>query len=418
MEQAHVVIVGCGFAGMSCARKLAANPGVRISLLDKNNYHQFTPLLYQVATAAVSSEEVATALTYYFQGMNNVNIQRERVVSISPQECSVKTEGGRSYQGDYLVIATGSTVNFFGTPGASQHSYPLYNLHDAERLRDHLLEIFAKANRDPGAVEPGLLNFAVVGGGPTGVELCGAVIDFLKAIVGEYPQSILQEVKIFLIDHNSYLLGAFSAKSQEYAKKILGERGVHFKLGLLVEEVEKDYLKLSDGTQLPTQTVIWAGGLQPALQAAALLPTGQGGRVITLPDLTVKGFSKIFALGDLALTRGTNGHPLPQLASVAQQCGSWAADNILADLQGKERQPFKYHDKGIMAMIGKDAAIAEVGEKRHQLEGTIAFAAWLGVHAALLPTFQQKVEAFIEWAWDYFGNKRQFQLIEDTSEEK
>jgi len=201
------------------------------------------------------------------------------------------------------------------------------------------------------------------------------------------------------------VLGAFSEKAQAYAAKILHQRKVTLQLGTSVKEVGDGYVLLADGTRILTHTVIWAGGLKAsALSESMGIKTGQGGRLDVQPDLTVKGFHGVYALGDFANITGKDGKPLPQLGSVAEQSGKWCAKNIEADLAGETRRPFHYLDKGIMAMIGRDAAVAEVGEHRHELQGAIAFAAWVGVHAALLTTTRAKVEAFIEWAWDYFGH--------------
>ena len=210
-----------------------------------------------------------------------------------------------------------------------------------------------------------------------------------------------------LVDGGQTILAAFSPKAQAYATKTLKQRGVQVRLGMHVKEVHPGHVVLSDGTTIPTHTVIWAGGLKASsLSENVGIKTGHGGRIDVQPDLTVPGFPNVYALGDFANIAGPDGNHLPQLASVAEQSGKWCAKNILADLAGEPRQPFDYFDKGIMAMIGRNAAVAEVGEHRHELQGAIAFAAWVGVHAALLSSTRAKVEAFIEWAWDYFGKSR------------
>jgi len=413
MNQKRVVIVGGGFAGMSCADKLVngkGNGNVHVTLIDKNNYHEFTPLLYQVATSALSSGDVATSFRHYFAGKSNIDIKMAHAISVDPKTQIVKTEEGESYQGDYLVLAAGSTVNFFDTIGAAQYSFPLYSLVDAERLRSRILAVFEDADRRPRLIEKGALNFVVVGAGPTGTETAGAISDMLNvALPKEFSDLALKKARVFLVDHSHTVLGAFSKNSQEYAIKALKKRGVRLKLGLLVKEVALDHVLLSNGEKILTRTIIWAGGLKAVpLANNCGLPQEHGGRISIQPDLTAEGFPNLYVIGDLA----AGGKPLPQLAAVAKQSGEWAARNILAQMGGKPRTPFKYNDKGIMAMIGRNAAVAEIGKKRRELKGIIAYLAWLGVHAALLSTVRQKVEAFIEWAWGYFSHTQALQILD------
>jgi NADH dehydrogenase len=402
----HVVIVGGGFAGLNCARKLASHPDVRITLIDKNNYQQFQPLLYQVATAQLSATNAAFGLRSVLREHANVDVKLGEVVSVDLKTRTAVIAQGEQYQGDFLVLAAGSQPNFFGTPGASQHTFPLYSIHDAELLRSRLLGVLEAADRNHSLIEKGALNFVIVGAGPTGTELAGAFGDIAR--IGSkkiYRDLSVGQAQIFLVDRGHAVLSAFSEKAQTYAAKMLEQRGVKLCLGTSVKEVGEGHVILSDGTKVLTHTAIWAGGLKAAaLSANVGIPTGHGGRLDVQPDLTVAGFTGVYALGDFANISDKAGKPLPQLASVAEQSGKWCAKNIEADVAGKPRKPFHYFDKGIMAMIGRDAAVAEVGERRHELEGPVAFSAWLGVHAALLTTTRAKVGAFIEWAWDYLGN--------------
>ncbi len=404
----HVVIVGGGFAGLNCARKLAERPDVRVTLIDKNNYQQFQPLLYQVATAALSATNVAFGLRGVLQGHANVDVKMAEVTSVDLNTRTVETAQGEKYQGDFLVLAAGSQANFFGTPGAAQHAYPLYSLHDAELLRSRILAVLEAADRDPSLVDKGALNFVIVGAGPTGTETAGAFGDMARAGVKKVYQDLaVKKAQVLLVDRGHVVLGAFSPKAQTYAAKILQQRGVQLRLGTSVKEVGEGHVVLSDGTRIETHTVIWAGGLKASALAGNVgITAGHGGRIDVQADLTVSGFPTVYALGDFANITGNDGKPLPQLASVAEQSGKWCARNIESDIAGEPRKPFKYFDKGIMAMIGREAAVAEIGEHRHELEGPVAFAAWLGVHAALLTTNRAKVGAFVEWAWDYLGKAR------------
>ncbi len=419
----HVVIVGGGFAGLQCARKLAASPHVRITLLDKNNYQQFQPLLYQVATAMLSSSNIAFNLRGILKGHSNVDVKMTEVVSVDLGTRIVQTADGQQYQGDFLVLAAGSQANFFGTQGADKNSYPLYSLHDAERLRSRILAMLESADRDPSLVAKGALNFVIVGAGPTGTEMAGAFGDMLQASLKRqagdraYKNLAPDKGQILLVDAGHAVLSAFSPKAQTYAAKALEQRGVQIRLGTTVKEVGSGHVALSDGTRILTHTVIWAGGLKAASLSNNLgIKTGNGGRIDVQADLTVPGLTGVYALGDFANIAGKDGRQLPQLASVAEQSGKCCAKNILSDIAGKPRDSFHYFDKGIMAMIGRNSGVAEVGEHRHELHGTIAFAAWLGVHAALLSSTRTKIEAFVEWAWDYFGGSRGDAVL-DRSEE-
>ena len=384
----HVVIVGGGFAGLSCARKLAANPNVRITLLDKNNYQQFQPLLYQVATAILAPSNVAFNLRGTLFGHPNVDVKMAEAISIDLNTRIVETAQGQQYQGDFLVLAAGSQVNFYDTPGADKYSYPLYSLHDAELLRSHILAMLESADRDPSLLAKGALNFVIVGTGPTGTEMAGAFGDMLQSSLKSrdrdkaYKKLGVDRAQILMVDAGHAVLSTFSPSAQAYAAKMLEERGVQLRLDTKVKEIGAGHVVLSDGTRIATHTVIWAGGLKAATLSSSLgIKTGHGGRIDAQADLTVAGFPNIYVLGDVQNIAGNDGKPLPQLASVAEQSGKCCAKNILLDIAGKPRHSFQYFDKGIMAMIGRNSAVAEVGEHRHELHGAIAFAAWLGVHA-------------------------------------
>jgi NADH:ubiquinone reductase (H+-translocating) len=416
----HVVIVGGGFAGLASARKLAKSDAVRVTVIDKNNYHQFQPLLYQVATAELGTGDVATSLRQVLRGHPNVDVKMAEVMVVDPKTRTVTTKSGDTYQGDYLVLAAGSQANFFDTEGAEKYALPLYSLEEAERLRSRVLAVFEEADSNPKLVNEGALNFVIVGGGPTGTELAGALADMINlTMTREYTDLAVKRARIYLVEHGHALLAPFSAEAHEYAARALQRKGVQLRLGLEVKEVRADRVELSDGTSIPTRTAVWAGGLMAApLAEHSELPRGRGGRIDVLPDLTVEGFPGVYALGDFANIQGADGHPLPQLGSVAQQCGEWTANNILAEIAGKGRTAFRYHDKGIMAMIGRDAAVAEIGRKRHELDGPVAFAAWLGVHALLMSGVRSRIEAFIDWGWSYFSRTRPIQVLDRSNEKR
>jgi NADH:ubiquinone reductase (H+-translocating) len=414
----RVVIVGGGFAGLSCARKLASHPDIRITLIDKNNFQQFQPLLYQVATAVLAPSNAAFSLRNVLRRHSNVDVKLGEVVSVDLKTRTAETAEGQKYQGDYLVLAAGSQANFFGTPGADKHAYPLYSLHDAELLRSRILAVLESADRDPSLIAKGALNFVIVGAGPTGAEIAGTLGDMTQRMLKDFYKDLdLSKAQIFLVDYGHSVLSAFSQKSQEYASSMLKQRGVQVRLGIAAKEVAPDHVLLSDGTKILTRTVIWAGGLKASLLSNNLgVAPGHGGRIDVQPDFSVKDFPGVYALGDFANIAGADGKPLPQLASVAEQSGKWCAKNIAAAIAGEPEEPFRYLDKGIMAMIGRNAAVAEVGEHRHELQGPVAFAAWLGVHAALLTTVRAKIETFVEWGWDYFGKAHADPVLDRTSQ--
>ena len=400
----HVVIVGGGFAGVACARHLAKNKDVHVTLIDKNDYHQFQPLLYQVATSMLAAGDIAYPLRKIAAEFDEFDTKRAEVVSIDPLARTVTTRRGETYSGDYIVLAAGSQPNFFGTPGA-EHAFPLYSLDDADRLKTRIIQAFEEADSDPRLVDEGAIDFVVVGGGPTGVEVAGALSEMINTtMVHEFP-ALATRAKVHLVDHGKELLKMFADKGHAYAARILEKDGVELLLGTGVKAIGPGHVTLSDGTSLKTRCVIWGGGLMAApLAGAAGLPQGRGGRIDVQPDFTVAGFPGVLVIGDIANIPAKSGKTHPQLGSVALQSGSSAANTILADRAGKTAKPFSYLDKGTMAMIGRGAAVAQV--KGVELHGKMAFAAWLVVHAALMTGGSNRVDAFKSWALDFFGKDR------------
>jgi len=410
----HVIVVGGGFAGLGCVKRLAREDGVRVTLIDRHNYHQFQPLLYQVATSQLASSDIAFSLRKLFRDHDNVDVKLGEVTELDAATRTVTLAEGDRFTGDALVLAAGSQPNFFRTPGAEEHALPLYSLDDATRLRSRILEVFEAADRDPSRIDQGALTFVVVGGGPTGVELAGALADLIaETMTIEYHDLAVAAAQIHLVDLGHTLLGPFSDRAHDYAAKVLGRKGVRLHLGVAVTEVGAGHVSLADGTTLRTRCVVWGGGIKaPPVAAAGGLPRGRGGRIDVLPDLSVAGVDGVYVVGDVANIPSPDGNTHPQLGSVALQSGVWAAENILADAAGEPRKTFHYHDKGIMAMIGRGAAIAEVGPHRHELHGAIAFSAWLGVHASLMTGVRNRVDAFINWGWDYFTKSRGPQVLD------
>ena len=400
----HVVIVGGGFAGLGCAQELADHEDISITLIDRNNYHQFQPLLYQVATSQLAGTDIAHSLRDVFADQSNVDIKLAEVSAVDATTRTVTATDGQQWTGDVLVLAAGSQANFFHTPGAAENSFPLYSLDNATRLRSRILGLFEQVDRDPSLVDRGALNLVVVGGGPTGVEVAGALADMISVTVpAEYRSINVANAHVHLYDLGDALLKPFSDSAHEYVDKVLAEKGAEVHLGTGVKEVGTGHATFSDGTVLATRCVVWGGGIMAAeIAGGEGLTRGPGGRVDVERDLTVTGHPDVYVVGDVANISGPDGEPLPQLGSVALQSGVCAAKNIVASFEGQPREHFVYRDKGIMAMIGRGAAIAEVGKRHHEIHGEMAHMAWLGVHAALMTGTRAKIEAFVNWASDGF----------------
>ncbi|MEU8221371.1 NAD(P)/FAD-dependent oxidoreductase [Kribbella sp. NPDC048915] len=396
MESPHVVVLGGGLAGVACAHTLG-DEGVQVTLVDRNDYHQFQPLLYQVATSQLPAEDIARPHKTIFREHPTVHVRTAEVERIDADNLALTLTDGDRIAGTHLVVAAGARPEYFGVPGAAAHAFPLYSVADAERLRRHLQSTIHTAPDAPGA-----LDVVVVGGGPTGVEITGALTELMAALLAT--ERISEPGTVTLVDRGETLLSAFSRKSHKYAHKRLTQRGAKPRLGTGVAAVHADRVEFDDGSTIRTRTVIWGGGEAAAsvVGTATGLTTGRGGRIDVLPDLTVDKHPHVYAIGDVANIPAHDGSILPQLGSVAQQSGAWAAGNILREVRGEKAEPFHYKDKGIMAMIGRNAAVAEVGRHRHQVEGPVAFAAWLGVHAMLLSGAHSRTDAFMTWAWNYF----------------
>lgn len=400
-----MIVVGGGFAGVAAAKQLARR-GVEVLLIDKNSYHQFQPLLYQVATAQIGTSEVARSLRSIFRRRRRVRVFVDEVTAIDPTARQVTLSDGTICRGRVLVLAMGAEANFFGVEGAREHSFPLYTLDDALRLGAHLVDHLNTA--DSLVESPGRRGLIVIGGGPTGVELAGAIAENIDGAVTEvFSPELAERIDVHLLDQGSTVLRPFSEKSQKYTHARLAKYGVNMRFGVKVVRVEPTGVTLSDGSTVPGDVVVWAGGLKaPRLITESGLPQGPGGRVDVGPELSVPGFDGVYVLGDCANITDNKGRRLPQLGSVAQQSGKWAARNIHADLTGGDRTPFRYLDKGIMAMVGRGAAVAELGPRRIDVRGLPAFLSWLGVHAALLSGVWQRLGAMAYWSVDYLSPSR------------
>jgi NADH:ubiquinone reductase (H+-translocating) len=403
----RVLILGGGFAGVGAAKALK-KADVDVVLVDKHDYHTFQPLLYQVATALLEQTAVGHPLRDLFHDQPNLRVHVDTVTGIDLGKRRVQFAEMAPLTYDYLVLALGAEVNFFGTAGTPEHAFPMYTLADALRLRKHLLERWEAADKDEALAEDGALHVVVVGGGPTGVESAGALAELYSSNLNEdYPDLSRDHARITLVEASPELFGMFKEKLRDYTKQALEERGVEVLLGELVESVEPTRVRLKSGKVLEAHTLVWGAGLQASPIATALgVEVQRGNRIAAEPDLSIAGHPEVFPVGDIAwITDTKTDEVLPQLGSVALQAGDLAGENIARLAAGKETKPFRYHDKGTMATIGRGAAVVQLPRGR-TLKGEVAWLAWGTVHLALLSTGEDRAKAIVDWTWAGFTHER------------
>lgn len=406
----RVVVVGAGFGGLWAARSLARGPA-DVVLVDRNNYHTFFPLLYQVAAAELVPTDIAYPVRSIFRGAPNVEVRMAGVVGVDVDARRVDTtEGPLTY--DHLVLAMGSVPHYFGVQGAAQHAFPLRWMDDAIPLRHHILTRFEKASvcADP-HLRRRLLTVAVVGGGPTGVEFSGALAELVYGpLLRDYPHLDPDEIKVVLLEATTRLLVGMPERLGVYAADRLRRRRVKVRLGVRVEQVEAGMVRLAGGETVSTETVVWTAGIQgdPVVKEWGL-PVGRAGRVVVDGFLRVEGHPEIRVVGDLAYREDAHGRPLPQVAQVAIQQGRWVGRAIRDELRGKPVRPFRYVDPGMLAVIGRSAAVAHVFG--FAFKGVRAWLLWLGLHIAWLIGFRNRALVLVNWAWNYLTFRRAVRLI-------
>ncbi|HEY6533031.1 MAG TPA: NAD(P)/FAD-dependent oxidoreductase [Acidimicrobiales bacterium] len=417
-DRPKVVIVGAGFGGLAAAKRLERED-VDVTIVDRHNFHTFQPLLYQVATAGLNAADVGYVVRGLFRRERHVLFRKDEVTGVDwgCGQIHLASEGPIGF--DHLVVAAGSSTNYFGVDGAREHAFPLYSLEDAVRVRNHLLSLFEAADSDPTLIDDGVLNVVVVGGGPTGVEVSGALVELIeKVLEQDFHDLDVHRARVVLVEQADRLLAPFSSSSQRYARRTLVRRGVEVRLGTAVRRITADHVELDDGEVLRSRLVLWAAGVRAGRLADVLgAEQGRGGRIVVGADLAVPDHPEAFAVGDIADIDDGAGGRLPQLAQVAIQGGEHVAEQILADRAGRPRTAFRYHDKGIMATIGRRAAVAEIpaarwtGGRSRILHGGPAWLAWLGLHLVYLLGVRNRISVLANWAWNYLTWDRGPRLI-------
>ena len=409
MTRPRVVIAGAGFGGLTCARALRNAP-VHVLVIDRNNYHLFTPLLYQVASALLDPGEIARPVRELIRPLSNAEFRQAEITGADLDKRILETDRG-PIPYDYLVLATGSQSDYFGNASLARHAFGLKELDEGLALRNRILTQF-EASRWVADAEKRrmMLTFAVVGAGPTGVELAGALSELIRLVLRkDYRDLDLGEVRVLLLEAADAPLGTFIPILREAALKSLEKKHVEVMLGAKVESVTDDSIRLAGGTEIAAGTIIWTAGVRASGLGQALgVPVGRQARVKVEPTLQLPGHPVVFVIGDLA---GATDHdkPLPMLIPVAMQEGRHVAATISELVRDGGASAFRYKDPGIMATIGRNSAVAELGAVH--LSGFLGWLMWLGVHLVNVISFRSRILVLVNWAWDYLFYDRPIRLI-------
>jgi NADH:ubiquinone reductase (H+-translocating) len=404
-----VVIIGAGFGGLSAAKALARAP-VHVTLIDRRNHHLFQPLLYQVATAALAPNQIATPIRAILSKQRNADVMLGEVDSIDLAHKSVCV-GERRVPFDYLIVATGARHAYFGNDSWEAFAPGLKTLDDATELRKRILLAFEQAEFEPDPAERArLTTFIVIGGGPTGVEMAGAIAELAKkALARDYRQIDPKSARIVLIEAAARLLGGFPEDLSEHAQRALEKLGVEVRLGKAVHAVDADGVAL-DGERIDSRCVIWAAGVQSSPAAKWLgAEADRAGRVLVEPDLRIPGRDDVFVIGDAASLADADGELLPGVAPVAKQQGAYVAKFVREALKGRSIAPFRYRDYGNLATVGRKAAVADFNG--FHLRGFIGWLVWCAAHIYYLIGFRNRIAVTIDWIWSYLTFERGARLI-------
>ena len=407
----RVVVVGVGHGGMECVKALRGEP-VDVLLVDRNNYHKFQPLLYQVATAGLDVGDITQAARHLLHDQDNADFRLATVTGLDGERRQLETLDGPPISYDALVIAAGASTAYFGVEGAKQHGFPLKNVPDAVALRSHILRQFEAANRDPGLVDAGALDVVVVGGGPTGVETAGALRElFERVLARDFPGLPVDRARVTLVDGADELMTPYAPELRAYTERQLVARGADVRLGANVARVTEAGVELAEGTEIRARTVVWAAGVRANPLADELgVEQTSGGRIVVDDALRVPGRPGVYAIGDIAGATDDGGALYPQVAQVAIQQGRHAAAQILRHRAGLAPEPFAYTDLGMMATIGRNAAILQL-PSGFTLKGLVAWMGWALIHVVKLAGFRNKLSVLLSWAYNYVTYERGPRLI-------
>ncbi|MEZ5320597.1 MAG: NAD(P)/FAD-dependent oxidoreductase [Microthrixaceae bacterium] len=410
----RVVVVGAGFGGLTAAKGLADAP-VDVTVVDARNHHTFQPLLYQVATAVLDSDDVCHPVRGIFHRQPNATVRLGTVSGVDFEDHAVELADGTRLPYDDLVLACGAVTADFGVPGVAEHAFGLKSLHDALRLRTHVLAAFEEADARPELIDGGLCTVVIAGGGPTGVELAGGMAElFTKVLARDHPTLDIRRARVVLIEATDRVLGTFAPKLGREARDTLEALGVEVMLNTTLERVDADGVLCTNGEHIPCHTMIWAAGVRANPIAEALgVATTRGGRIVVEADLTLPGRPEVFVIGDLAAPPpDDDGGLTPQVAPAAIQGGSHVAATIRARLHGEPTGEFRYRDKGSMATIGRHDAVTELPNGL-RLKGTVGWVAWLALHLYMLIGFRNRANVMVNWAWNYLTYDRASRIIVD-----
>jgi len=407
----HVVIIGAGFGGLDAAKQLAKSP-VRITLIDRRNYHLFQPLLYQVAIAGLSPVQIAHPVRAIFRRQKNLTFLMGEVKNVDFKARQVITEHG-ALEYDYLILAPGSRTNFFGMQSIEENGHEMKNISSAVGTRNHLLKMFEKASReaDPD-VRRAMLTFVVVGGGPTGVESAGALAELIQLVlIKDYPQMNLKDARVILVEASNHLMpNVYPRNLQAATLKLLRRKRVSVRLRVKVTGYDGKQVTFENSDPISTSTLIWTAGVRASELVERLgVDKGPGGRIIVKPTLQLPGHPEVYVIGDAAYLEDETGQPMSMLATVAQQQARQVAKNIDNELRERPSKPFYYKDPGLLATIGRNAAVARIWGI--SFSGLIAWLIWVGLHIYRLIGFRNRLLVMLNWAWDYFFYDSQVRLI-------
>jgi NADH:ubiquinone reductase (H+-translocating) len=406
----HVVIIGAGFGGLESAQRLANAP-VQITIIDRHNYHLFQPLLYQVAIAGLVPSQIAYPLRTIFRKQKNINFQMGEVSSIDFDSRYVKADGSIIAY-DYLILAAGGQTNFYGLHAVEHNGFQLKDVESAINTRNHLLCMFEEASREVDVQRRrALLTFVVVGGGPTGVETAGALAELITHVMAkDYPYMDLRDVRVLLLEAGPHVMAAYPEALRNATYALLRKKKVDIMVNATLVDYNGRQVTLADGTHIDTYTLIWTAGVRSAEITDRLgVQQAAQGRVRVESTLQLPGHPEVFVVGDAAYLENGNGQPMPMLATVAQQQAKAAARNIQRMLKGQQPAPFHYKDPGLLATIGRNAAVARIWGL--SFSGFIAWVIWVVLHIFRLIGFRNRVLVLINWAWDYFFYENQVRLI-------